>query len=588
MPDIFISYSRKDSEQALQLAERLRASGVDVWIDQHGIEAAKSWSKEIVKAIDDSKAFVVLLSERSLTSKNVARELGIASEAEKPMLPVMLDDVRLSDEFRYHLSGIQRVDYTEFDAITAALHGFGIEPHKAQAGTPVPRVSLIVLPFDDLSPAQDNQWFADGLAGELIDSLTRIKSLKLLDRITSMGLRNAKESVIELARLFTMRYVVGGSVRKFGDAIKISVSLLDTETGEHLWQESYKGEMKDIFDLQESVAEQVVAGLKVHLTSEERSLLEARGTESAEAYEMRLKAIEYFNRRTRESMRHALEFDSEAIRIDPNYAAAYSGKASALLEMYLFNTDPALLDEAEALCEEIHRRRPDYLAIAGPWSDVLFHRGRVREAEARIREWVAREPENAYAHFQLGNFYLLDGRFADAIPEYEASLAIDPDQFASLGNICHCALMLGDNALARTWALRALPNIERHLRLHPDDEFKAVYRVTLLHAAGRDDEALAEVRRLTDRTSPDCVQDSASLLNAACALVQLGEKLEALRVFRRIVESGATGAHLALFLTDEQEGVPDLAGTPEYEEVKRMIEKRSIAVEGETLQSTSS
>src|SRR5256885_3342968 len=115
MPDIFISYSRKDAAQALELAERLRVRGIDVWIDQSGIEAAKSWSKEIVRAIDECKAFLVLISTSAQQSQNVSREVGIASESKKPMLPVLLEDIKLSDELRYHLSGIQRVAHTQFD-----------------------------------------------------------------------------------------------------------------------------------------------------------------------------------------------------------------------------------------------------------------------------------------------------------------------------------------------------------------------------------------------------------------------------------------------------------------------------------------
>ncbi len=135
MPDIFISYSRKDSEQAEELAERLRTRGIDVWIDKSGIEAAKSWSKEIVRAIDECKAFVVLISSNSQESQNVSREVGIASESKKPMLPIALEDIKLSDELRYHLSGIQRVAYTQFDAIAQALENFGI-PRGEGGGPP--------------------------------------------------------------------------------------------------------------------------------------------------------------------------------------------------------------------------------------------------------------------------------------------------------------------------------------------------------------------------------------------------------------------------------------------------------------------
>ncbi len=109
MSDIFISYSRKDSEQALVLAERLRASGMEVWIDQRGIEAATSWSGEIADAIRATKAFVLLLSASSTESPNVKKELGVATEVGCSLVPIEIEKIELNRDFLYHLAGLQRV-----------------------------------------------------------------------------------------------------------------------------------------------------------------------------------------------------------------------------------------------------------------------------------------------------------------------------------------------------------------------------------------------------------------------------------------------------------------------------------------------
>src|ERR1051325_8958970 len=104
MSDIFISYSSKDREKADQLSELLASAGLSVWIDQSGIDVATSWSKEIVQAIDGCKAFVVLLSPNSVASANVAREVSLASEQKKKILPLDLEPVDLSEDLRYHLA----------------------------------------------------------------------------------------------------------------------------------------------------------------------------------------------------------------------------------------------------------------------------------------------------------------------------------------------------------------------------------------------------------------------------------------------------------------------------------------------------
>ena len=203
MPDIFISYSRKDSQQALTLAEKLRMAGMDVWIDQHGLELASSWSRDIVDAIEQCKAFVLLLSETALASKNVVKELSLASESGRSIIPIELQHVRLTSEFKYALAGIQRAPISDLDAIFRSLEKLGLNP-QVTANTKAPRPAgrgvgaetrktLLVLPFVDLSQSKDNEWFADGLTEELIDTLSNIKSLRIIDRRTAMGFRNFEE-----------------------------------------------------------------------------------------------------------------------------------------------------------------------------------------------------------------------------------------------------------------------------------------------------------------------------------------------------------------------------------------------------------
>src|SRR5581483_1575525 len=294
MPDIFISYSRKDSAQALELAERLRAEGMGVWIDQHGIDAATSYSHEIVQALDEARAMLVLLSQSSIESHSVIRELTLAFEAKKAILPVSLEKVTLPTQFRYLLAGIQRAKISDVEGIVRSLSKLGLgrtatlPPPGSDGARPAvqtdTRKTLIILPFEDHSPMQDHQWFADGLSGELIDAMSGIKSLRILDRTTSKGLRGVKQTMKELGVLFDTRYFVEGSVTKVSDTIKISAALIDIEAGEHVWRDSIKGTMGDIFAIQESVTAKVVEGLKLHLTREEKSLLARHGTENSEAF----------------------------------------------------------------------------------------------------------------------------------------------------------------------------------------------------------------------------------------------------------------------------------------------------------------
>ncbi len=438
--DIFISYSRKDSEQAEQLAELLGSAGLSCWIDKEGIDIATSWSKEIVQAIDQCSAFVVLLSASSNESTNVHKEVSLAAEKKKKILPLDLEPVALSEDLQYHLAGIQRAPMTNIDAVIRALGRLGLEatstPSIKLVHEPDGRKSLMILPFEDLSPTADNAWFADGLATELISALSYVKALRVTDQQTTKEFKKYTGHLTTYAKEMGIRYFIQGSVRKFGDQIKITSALLDIETGDHLWQDSMKGTMNDIFDIQEKVAEKVVEGLKIHLASDEKKKLAERGTQNAEAYELNMKANEYFQRQTREGFQLAVELCTEAIKLDPGYALAYQFKAYGLAAIYrAYDQTPALLDEAETLCKEALRIKPDLFAIYSPLSQIYMHRGQLAEAEETAREFIRKDPQNYSSHFTLGFFYGNIGQPAKAIAPYEESIRLKPDDLQSLWNL---------------------------------------------------------------------------------------------------------------------------------------------------------
>jgi len=310
MADIFISYSSKDKEKADQLTELLTSAGLSVWIDQSDLDVSTSWSKEIVQAINDCKAFVVLLSPSSLESHNVIKEVSLASEKRKKILPLDLEPVQLTEDFEYQLAGLQRAPMTNIDSIIRALGKLGLQAKSTPTLKLVKetdaRKSLMILPFEDLSPTGDNAWFADGIVSELIAALANVKALKLADSQATKEFKQYHGQLSVYAREMGIRYFVQGDVRKFGDQIKINTRLLDIETGDHLWQDSMKGTMDDIFDIQETVAKRVVDGLDIILTREEEKRVKKRATENVEAYELYLRGIEYWDRHTRADYERAI------------------------------------------------------------------------------------------------------------------------------------------------------------------------------------------------------------------------------------------------------------------------------------------
>jgi TolB-like protein/Tfp pilus assembly protein PilF len=573
MPDIFISYSRTDSAQAEQLAELLTSAGLSCWIDRQGIDLATSWSREIVQAINECKAFVVLLSPASIVSNNVIKEISLASEKRKKILPLDLEPVALTEDFEYQLAGLQRSPMTNIDAIIRALAKLGLEATGAPQAPKIvketdSRKSLMILPFEDLSPTGDNGWFADGLASELISALCNVKSLRVSDPQATKEFKGYKGQLAVYAKGMGVRFFVQGDVRKFRDNIKITCRLLDIETGDFLWQDSMKGTMQDIFEIQENVAEKVVAGLKIHLGSEEKKQLAKHGTHSTEAYELCMKADEYFGRQTQDGIRLCLQLNTEAITLDPGFVRPYLAKANALTVIYrTYNPDPSLLDEAEALCKEALRLEPDQFKAYQPLSRVYAYRGMFAEAEEAAQEYVRKDPLNAFAQANLGSFYMNTGQPKKAIAPLEESIRLKPNDRVKIWNLVLSCDLASEREKCSHWASLALPQFERHLKLHPDDENILVQHAALLQMSGQTEAARAAAIRLTS------LQDGASLFNAACLFGKLGDKPQALRTcFKAINEGYRNIKQLKVFLTDD-EGVASSIGTTEYEELRQMVEK---------------
>jgi len=563
MADIFISYSRKDKSKADQLSELLASAGLSVWIDRQGIVGAEKWATEIVEGIRACTTFIILLSRNSIESENVLRELSLASEKRKRVLPITIEPTVLPSSFEYPLAGLQRLDISDFNAILRA-HTHGVTHISVKDH----RTSLIVLPFEDLSPpGEDNAWFADGLAGELIDAFGHIKSLRILDRKTSLELRGTKLRTVDIGKEFNTRYFIEGSVRKFGEQIKISTSLLDLDTGEYLWQESHRGVFKDIFDIQESVTQKVVAGLKLHLTKDEKILILERGTENTDAYELYIKSKDYFDRRTKAGFLLAIQLASEAIRLDPGYANAYQFKAYALLNLYRgYDRDPKLLDEGMVLVREALRLKPDLWRSYRALSFLLQLQGKIEEAESAAKEFVRHEPENDNSHFTLGFFYISIGESAKAITPFERAVELNPNDRLNLFSLVICCNGLNELEKQRYWAGVAIPLYERHLKLFPDDENARVDHALMLHCAGRNDEAREEARNL------EHLKDANSLYNAACLQCMLGEHKAALWTCSKAIDAGFKNVQLLSVFLNTDEGALILKGTPEWDALQDLVE----------------
>jgi adenylate cyclase len=477
---------------------------------------------------------VLLLSPTSIESDNVRKEVSLAAERKKKILPLDLEPVALPHDLAYHLAGIQRTSMTNIDAIIRALGKIGLEATQAPMLKLVKetdsRRSLMILPFEDLSPTADNQWFADGIAAELISVLTNVKSLKVTDQQTTKEFKKYNGHLTVYAQEMGIRYFIQGSVRKFGDQIKIISSLLDIETGDHLWQDSLKGTMDDIFDIQEKVAEKVVEGLKVHLGSDEKKKLTTHGTENAEAYELYLRAFEYYARGTKEYSEYALKSIGHSLEIDPNFAHAKLRRAIILITYSLsYESHQEMVEEAERLLQEASitiKPQEDWrvLAIRALLADVNGDKQRAEE----LRKENLRLAPNDFVRLQnLAQFYMNSGSPMKVVPLVETFLKDSPANYDIAQTIMNVGWVLNDRELQVKFIREYdfLSIYMKRMRMMPDDDDAlATYGLLLLYL-GRTSDAMRHLDSIADSQ----IKSIIGCHNGACLAAQLGELERAMR-----------------------------------------------------------
>jgi serine/threonine protein kinase/Tfp pilus assembly protein PilF len=186
--------------------------------------------------------------------------------------------------------------------------------------------SIVVLPFENLSPDPENEYFTDGLTDELIAQLSKIRALRVISRTSAMLFKGAQQSIPTIARKLDVRYALEGTVRRAGNSVRITAQLIDAATDAHLWAERYSGSLDDIFDLQDNLSRRIVEALAVTLSAREAHLTVARSVDP-KAYDAYLLGRYHLEQTTADGRRRALEYFNQAIELDPEYARAHAALA---------------------------------------------------------------------------------------------------------------------------------------------------------------------------------------------------------------------------------------------------------------------
>ncbi len=563
--DVFLSYSREDKARVLDLAGRLRTAGVSIWIDQGGIDGAALWGESIVHALEGAKVLLLMVTPSAVSSHNVVKEVMLTSERKGHILPVHLEPTTIPHSLKYPLAGIQHIEFYQGDpdenlkAILHSLQSLGVKIVPSQAGSatgdkarpagPAAAITahgaepgaeagaLAVLPFDNISPDPETDYFSDGLTDELIARLSLVGEIDLVSRWASMQHKGRAQDIRAIGDELGARYIVGGSVRRFQDSVRITVQLVDVATNRQLWGNTYKGKLDDIFDIQEQVAQQIVEALKLKLSFSERVSLTKRQTVNAQAYDLCLRGQEQLYRLTKRSVEYAIQLFEKAIELDPRYAAAYAGCSSAYGQMYqLIAREERYRELAQELSFKAlmyDNNLPEAYRAMGL---SYFLWGKLNEATASCTKAIEIDPDDFIAHWTLGRIYFTLGKLDDALALFRRVAEIKPGFYAGHLDVAQTCLSLGRNEEADVVYRHLLELMPNYLLQNPDDARARLIYANQLGRAGLRDDAMREGTNALVLSPGDPMM----LYNAACMYISLGEKGRALDALRQAIEAGYT------------------------------------------------
>ena len=426
-------------------------------------------------------------------------------------------------------------------------------PTLAAAATPC----VAVLPFLNLSRDPDNEYFADGMTEDVIAGLSKIRTLRVISRMSVMPFRERGHSLQHIAATLGATTIVDGSVRRDGDRVRIVAELVDVATDAHLWAETYDRQLTDIFAIQSDVAFHIAAALRAELSLDEQARIRQQPTSSMEAYELYLKGRQQLSRFTQHGMERAVDYFERALAADPSYALAQAGIAIAYTE----------LSDGGMIPSDVARPRAKAAAACAlrldpGLSEAHTASGYIRSlwefdtvgAEAEFRTAIELSPSNADAYDFYGRLCSGLGRLDEAIALLRRAQELDPLMHRT--DVANALLRAGRYDEAALEAARAV-------EAEPAD---ARGRATLAWAylkQGKTAKGMAELEHAV-QLSPDTVQWLAQLGQARA---MTGDEAGARTILAQLEQRAAAGFvspyHLAFIHT----------GLGEYDHAIHLLER---------------
>jgi serine/threonine protein kinase/Flp pilus assembly protein TadD len=406
---------------------------------------------------------------------------------------------------------------------------------SAQVATAAPEKSVAVLYFENLSGSKDDEYFRDGMTEDIITELSKIKELQVFPRAAVLAYRDKPVTGPQVGRELNAACVLGGSLRRSGNRLRITAQLIQAQTGHSIWAERYDRELKDVFEVQDEIARSISQALRIKLSPQEEKAIAHKQTENAQAYDYYLRGRQFFHQFRRRGFDFARQMFARAIVIDAHYARAYAGVADCCSFLYMYwDSSEDNLNEAEAASHKALELDPE-LAEAHAASGLAFAlRKDFVKAQREFDKAIQLDPKLYEAYYFYARTAFQRGDLTRAAELYEQASRLNPDDYQAVSLLVAVYHGLGREAEAAATERRALQLTERHIEIHPDDPRALYLGATILVRMGDHNRGFEWARRALELDP----EETSILYNVACVYSLLGRTEDAIGCLEKVMTHG--------------------------------------------------
>lgn len=588
MARVFISYGRKDAAAAKAFATALADAGHDVWWDSQ-ISAGSRFSREIDAALRNANAVVVLWSSTSIDSAWVQDEASEGLEGGR-LVPALIEPCKPPLGFRqYQAIEVHswRRGGAVFDPIVAAVAAkTAEEPQVGRSACELrreesrPGLSVCVLPFANMSGESDQNYFADGIAQDVITDLSKVSALEIVTRPDTAG-SGTHVDVGQLARDFGITHVLEGSVRKSGSRLRITAQLIEAATARHLWAERHDRDISDIFAIQDEIARAIAAALQLKLLPSEKTAIAERSTSDPNAYDAYLKARQSWIAGNFGDWCHCEEIVrlcAAATAVDPAYALAWALMALAQAELHFWHgkSTSALASAERAIA--LNASLPEPYCVRARYFE---QEGKDEQATVQIERALSSNPGSWDANREAAWMMLRQGDLRSAIPYLEQAASVVANDHDSASMLISCFAFTGDSARMHHAAEMAIGRAERVIVANPTNGGAFAAAARGLAAIGETVRAKRWIRKALN-VDPGNLAMRYSIASTLASLLHDDDL--ALEVLEPFAEAAAVRPHLRLLEADP--AWASLRDQPRFRQMIERVTKRVRAGEARSVAST--